>query len=87
MAKRKRLVRLFFNTFYEDVARSISESLEREYPGVKVQRSRVLPEFYYVELPVPQGEGVEEVARRIEELVKRIGGDRVFGVKAYGVET
>ncbi len=87
MAKRKRLVRLFFNTFYEEAAKRIVEGLEREYPGVRVQRSRVLPEFYYAELPVPQGDSVEEAARRVEELVRRLGGDRVFGVKAYGVET
>ena len=87
MAKRKRVVRLFFNTFYEEVARRIIEEIERGYPGARGRRSSVLPEFYYVEVPVGQGDDVDEVARSVEELAKRLGGDRVFGVKAYGVET
>ena len=87
MAKRKRLVRLFFNTFYEDAYKDVVEALKREYGDVRVVRSRVLPEFYYLEIRVAPGDSLEEVARRIEELVRSVGGDRVFGVRAYPVET
>ncbi|AEM39512.1 hypothetical protein Pyrfu_1656 [Pyrolobus fumarii 1A] len=87
MAKRKRVVRLFFNTFYEDLARRIEEELSRRYEGVKFTRSRVLPEFYYVEISVSNSSDLERIRVEVEELVKKLGGDLVFGVKAYTVET
>ncbi len=87
MAKRKRLVRLFFNTFYEDAYKAVVEALEREYGRVRVVKSRVLPEFYYVEVHMTPSDDLEEASRRIEELVRSVGGDRVFGVRAYPVET
>ncbi len=87
VAKRKRVLRIFFNTFYEDVAKRIEEELIREYGRVRVTRSRVLPEFYYVEVELGSSDGLEEAARKAEELVRRAGGDLVYGVKAYVVAT
>ena len=87
MAKRKRLVRLFFNTFYEDVYKAVIDALKREYGDVRIVKSRVLPEFYYVEVSMAPSDDLGEAAKRIEELVRSVGGDRVFGVKAYPVET
>ncbi len=87
MAKRKRVVRLFFNTFYEDAAKAILERLERSYGRVRVVRSQVLPEFYYVEIQVGENEDPARVRTEVENLVAQVGGDRVFGVKAYDVQT
>ncbi len=87
MAKRKRVVRLFFNTFYEDVAKAIVERLERVYGSVGVVHSRVLPEFYYVEIRLGEGDDPARVRSEAENIAAEVGGDRVFGVKAYDVVT
>ena len=85
--KHKRLVRLFFNTYYEDAANRVIRELERLAASVKVERSRIVPELYYVELK-PRDASDEE----LERLVKAVEGllrsdDRVFGVKVYAVKT
>ncbi len=85
-AKHKKLVRVFFNTFYEDAAKKAIEEL-KSYGIVKVSRSKLVPELYFVELVPSQDyiDKLEELASTIENTLKR--DDRIFGVKAYAVKT
>ena len=85
--KHKRLVRLFFNTYYEDAANNIIKELERLAASVKVTRSRIVPELYYVELRPREldDEGLERLVKAVEGLLR--SDDRVFGVKVYAVKT
>ncbi|NOZ89047.1 MAG: hypothetical protein GXO15_03890 [Crenarchaeota archaeon] len=89
MTALRRLIRLFFNTYYEEDAKRVIEALEREAAPskVRVTRSRVVPELYYVEIPLAGVESREEAARLAEKLAAtaRAVSDTVFGVKAYVV--
>ncbi len=78
-----KVVRLFFNTFYPEVAKRIIEEIRRLAGGeeaVEVTRSQVVESLYFIEV---RGFGD---AGAVEEAVRRIGGDRVFGLKAYVVD-
>ena len=84
-AKHKRLIRVFFNTFYEDAASKAIETL-RSFGMVRsVVRSSIVPELYYVELDPHDKSNLRELASKIEEALRK--DDRVFGVKAYPVTT
>jgi Fe-S oxidoreductase len=89
MERRKRLVRVFFNTFYEDVAKSIIKDLGR-LGEVKFTNSKVVPELYYVEISVGQGnnEDVEAVASEARKVLEKHAADgKAFGFKVYTVVT
>jgi len=75
-----KVTRLFFNTFYPDAAEAVLAELRRLCSEVVVSRSRVVDTLYYVEL-----KGFDDPSR-VVEVVRRVGGDKVFGVKAYVVE-
>ncbi len=82
---RKRLIRVFFNTFYDDAAQGVAKRLEAYGRVVKLTRSQIVPELYFVELE-PRGEvDLNKLAEEIEGQLKR--DDRVFGVKVYPVQT
>ncbi len=83
--RHKSLVRAFFNTYYDDLASSIIEAVKREAEVVKVSRSKLVPELYFLELKPKAGESLDELAEKIEKLLK--SDDRVFGVKVYVVRT
>ncbi len=89
MTALRRLIRLFFNTYYEEDARRVVEALQREAAPneVRVTRSKVVPELYYVEVPLRNVESREEAAQLAERLTAavRAASDTVFGVKAYVV--
>ncbi|KSW12357.1 hypothetical protein CF15_06355 [Pyrodictium occultum] len=88
MGRKKRLVRVFFNTYYEDVARDVVKGLEGLGYPVRMSASRVVPELYYAEIEVGEGDlgkAVEEARRLLEEAKARHGG-LLFGVKVYGVD-
>ncbi len=83
--KHKKLIRIFFNTYNEDKARQVLEKL-REKGDIKVSRSGVVKELYYVELyPASDRNSYKELVSEIEEFLK--AQDGVFGVKTYYVET
>jgi hypothetical protein len=81
---KKRLVRVFFNTFYEDVVDSILRRVEAVGKLIRVSRSKIVPELYFIELEPLDSIDAREAARKIEEELR--SNDRIFGVKAYVVE-
>ena len=81
--KHKRLIRIFFNTYYDDVASEVLRRLS-SYGRLNYTRSKIVPELYYVELSGVEGD-LEEKVKEIEGLLKNY--DTVFGVKVYKVET
>ncbi|MET1101698.1 MAG: hypothetical protein ABWW69_04390 [Pyrodictiaceae archaeon] len=81
--RHKRLIRIFFNTYYDDVASELLRRLS-EYGKLNYTRSKIVPELYYVELSGVEGD-LEEKTREIERMLKDY--DTVFGVKVYKVET
>ncbi len=84
--KGRRAVRLYFNTYYEDTAKRIIEALRNALPlKVNVERSKVVPELYYVDIEAGE-ENLEELRERVEKLVREAADDTVFGVKVYVVD-
>jgi len=84
--KVKRVIRLFFNTYDENVARRIFESLKK-FGEVKVRRSTILKEFYYVEITPPANADLKDLTTKVEEVVRSVGSDSVFGIRVYYVQT
>ncbi|HIP66344.1 MAG TPA: hypothetical protein EYH08_07475 [Pyrodictium sp.] len=84
--KVKRVIRLFFNTYDENVAKKIFESL-KVFGEVKVRRSSILKEFYYVEITPPADADLKDLASKVEEVVRSVGDDSVFGIRVYYVQT
>ena len=89
MGVQRRAVRLFFNTYYEEDAERALEALKRAAGGreIRVYRSMVVPELYYVEIPLDERVSDEEAARLAEAVAEAVRSvsDTVFGVKAYYV--
>lgn len=88
MGKERRLIRVFFNTYYEDVAESVLNELKSLGYEMKMTNSRVVPELYYVEMEVGAenlDQAVAKVQRLLEEARDKYSG-RLFGVKVYGVD-
>ncbi len=85
--KLRKLVRAFFNTFYHDVAASIVDCISKleTVQEVKVNRSKVVPELYYVE--VTPKETSPKVVEEVERCIKEFGKDLVFGIKVYATYT
>ncbi len=82
--KHKRVIRLFFNTFDETLAENVVREVTR-YGTIRVQRSGVTRELYFVEIEPRPGEDHNQLAREIEEKLRN--NDQLFGVKVYTVET
>lgn len=87
MAALKRVVRGFFSTYYEDTANTLINTIRGMAKGdVRVVRSSVVPELYYVEIRLGDNvskEDAEELAERLRRLLT--GTDTVYGVKVYTV--
>lgn len=83
--KVKRVIRLFFNTYDKNIAERIFESL-REFGEVKMKQSSILKEFYYVEIVPPTNVDPKSLVTKVEEVVKNVGNDLVFGVRVYYVQ-
>lgn len=87
MAALRRAVRGFFSTYYEDEANALIERIRSTVKGdVRVTRSNVVPELYYVEIRLGDNasrEEAERLAARLRELL--LEADTVYGVKVYTV--
>ena len=83
--KVKKAVRLFFNTYDKSIAERIFESL-KELGEVKIVRSSILEEFYYVEIVPPANVDLKSLATKVEKVVRNIGNGSVFGVRVYYVQ-
>jgi hypothetical protein len=83
--KGRRAVRVFFNTYYEESASKIINALKSLGYGVRVQRSRVVPELYYIDIDAGS-EDLEKVRQTVEDTLKREADDTVFGVKVYAID-
>jgi len=85
MGKTLRAVRLFFSTYDEDIAERIIRELRGLGGDVRVARSRVVPELYYVEITTSDNELMrfEDAASNV--LEKYSGDGHVYGVKVYSV--
>ena len=85
----KRVLRVFFNTYYEDSAREALERLRRllSQAGAgepRVARSQVVRELYYVEAEIGKLNSREEAEGLARKVASELGSiDTVFGVKAY----
>ena len=83
MGKSVKAVRVFFSTFYPEVADRLVETFVNEFGRERVRytRSRVVKELYYVEI-------FSDEPLRDAEYVKRVldkADDRLYGVKVYTV--
>ncbi len=87
MAKHLHAVRVFFSTYYDDVAAEIIDKIRERYgEGLRVKRSRVVPELYHLEVAVSNPDSLEKTAREIEEILAESTHDgKVYGAKVYTV--
>ncbi|ALL01071.1 hypothetical protein Pyrde_1023 [Pyrodictium delaneyi] len=89
MGKERRLVRIFFNTYYTDVAEAVLKELKSLGYEVKATNSRVVPELYYVEINVGNTDprDVAEKVRALLEDTREKHRGLVFGIKVYSIDT
>ncbi len=85
MPKGRRAVRLVFNTYYSSDAERILTALRDNGIEFKLSKSRVTPELYYVDIDAGNTD-LEELQRRVEEIVQENRTDTVFGVKVYSID-
>ncbi|ABM81129.1 hypothetical protein [Hyperthermus butylicus] len=84
MTRAVRAIRVFFNTYYEESAEKILSALKSLGYDLRVERSRVVPELYYVDVRVE--DNLEEAKKTVEEVIRRAADDTVFGIKVYVVD-
>lgn len=89
MGRERRLVRVFFNTYYTDIAEAVIRELKSLGYKAKATNSRVVPELYYVEINVSNTDprNVAEKVRALLEDTREKHRDLVFGIKVYSIDT
>ncbi len=83
--RHKSVIRIFFNTFYESDAQDLIDKLST-IGEIRVERSKNVPELYYIEIQLPRDSDLSEAEGKVREILTKTPPS-IFGVKIYSVKT